>query len=159
MNLVPWRGKHKGTKTPEGSGLSQVRAELDRLLEQFWNNPLGLVTHPFGERGWVPPVDVAESDTEVTIRAELPGVDPEQLDITVSENTLVLAGEKQETTQRREGTYHQKETRYGAFRRSVTLPPGCDTEQIQAEYKDGVLTIRVRKQPEAMPKRIEVRTV
>ncbi|MEX2558364.1 MAG: Hsp20/alpha crystallin family protein [Pirellulales bacterium] len=107
--------------------------------------------------GWSPSLDIEEGDDEVTVRAELPGVNPEDLNISVTGNTLVLSGEKKETTEKKHNGFRQTERRFGSFRRAVTLPQGVDADQVSADYSQGVLTIRLAKSPEAAPKRIPVK--
>ena len=110
-----------------------------------------------GRRQVVAAVDVAESDKEVTVRAELPGIDPKDLEVTVAGNQLVLSGEKKESSETKEKGFYHSETRYGAFHRTVPLPEGVDTEHVDAQYAHGVLTLRLAKTPQAATKRIEVK--
>ena len=100
---------------------------------------------------------MAESDKEVTVRAELPGIDPKDLEVTVAGNQLVLSGEKKESSETKEKGIYHSETRYGAFHRTVPLPEGVDTEHVDAQYANGVLTLRLAKTPQAATKRIEVK--
>ena len=84
---------------------------------------------------------MAEDEKELTVRAELPGIDPKDLDVSVVDNHLVLSGEKKESSETKEkGVYHS-ETRYGSFRRTLPLPEGVDTEHVDAQYTNGVLTL------------------
>ena len=90
--------------------------------------------------------------------AELPGIDPKDLDVTVTGNQLVLSGEKKESTEHDGKDFHQSETRYGSFRRTIPLPEGIDTEHVDAQYANGVLTLHMQKTAQAATKRIEVKT-
>jgi len=158
MNLIPWRDKSAREPSRASSALATLRADMDRLFDAFVREPFGALEWPFHDSGtWSPAVDVAESDTEYTIRAELPGLDPNDLDISVTENELVLSGEKKETTERHEKGYYHTESRYGSFRRSIPLPGAIDSTKVDAEYTDGVLTVHLTKSPENAPKRIEVK--
>jgi HSP20 family protein len=157
MSLIPWRNRREGHET-ELSPLVSLRGEMDRLLDSFLRDPFGAMDWPhWGAGKWSPAIDVAEDDKEVSVRAELPGIDPKDLDVTVVGNQLILSGEKRETSESKEkGVYHS-ETRYGSFRRTVPLPEGVDTEHVDAEYANGVLTLRLPKTAPANQKRIEVK--
>jgi HSP20 family protein len=158
MNLIPWRSKQREGEHPE-SPLVALRSEMDRLFDTFLREPLGAIDWPFvGQGGWAPTIDIAEGDQEITVRAELPGIDPEDLDVSLSGNELVLSGEKKESTESKEKGFYHSESRYGGFRRSVRLPEGVNTEDVDAQYANGVLTLRLKKIPSAQPKRIEIKT-
>jgi HSP20 family protein len=157
-SLNPWRNKQIAEGQEDEFPLARLRNEMDRLFESFLREPFGALQSAWRERaGWMPPVDIAESDTEVTIRAELPGMDPKDLDVSVHGNNLVLRGEKKESNAQKDKGYYQAETRYGSFHRSVPLPQGVDPNQVDATYSNGVLTLVIKKSPEAAPKKIEVR--
>lgn len=163
MALIPWKNKRhsqNGGDVAPYAPLIELRSEMDRLFDSFLRDPWGSLTESLGgERGWLPAVDVSESDQEVTIRAEIPGIDPKDLDISVSGNRLTLAGEKKDQTEKQGKNFYHAESRYGAFRRSIELPAGVDTNQIRAEHSHGVVTIRLKKTPAATPKKIEVKSV
>jgi HSP20 family protein len=159
MAMVPWRGKHREREPGRGesSPLTVLRQEMDRLFDQYLREPLSSLEWPFGARGWAPAIDVAESEQEVTVRAELPGVEPGDLDISITGNQLVISGEKKEASERSGKDFHVSETRYGAFRRAVPLPADVDAENVEAAFANGVLTIRLKKVQAAGAKRIEVK--
>ncbi len=157
MRPIPWRGKQRETEQTE-SPLVALRSEMDRLFDTFLREPLGSIDWTFAGQGkWAPTIDVAESDDEVVVRAELPGIDPRELDVSVSGNQLVISGEKKEATERQGKDFHQNESRFGSFRRSVRLPEGIDTEKVDAQFANGVLTMHLKKIPSALPKRIDVK--
>ncbi|MEN6458137.1 MAG: Hsp20/alpha crystallin family protein [Thermoguttaceae bacterium] len=157
MSLLPWRGKRE-SEGGELSPMVALRNEVDRLFDSFVREPLGAIEWPsWGDGRWSPAVDVAETDKEFTVRAELPGIDPKDLDVSVVGNQIVLSGEKKESTETKEkGVYHS-ETRYGSFRRTIPLPEGVDAENVDAQYSQGVLTLRLPKTPQAETKRIEIK--
>ena len=158
MGLIPWSNKRREGGEDIASPLATLRSEMDRLLGSYVREPFGALDWPFGsQRGWAPAVDVAENDTEVTVRAEIPGVDPEDLEITVSQGSLVLAGEKKESHEESGAGFFHTETRYGSFRRSIPLPEAVDPQQVEAEYSNGVLTVCLKKSPSSPAKRIEVK--
>jgi HSP20 family protein len=106
---------------------------------------------------WAPALDISERKDAYLVTVELPGLKPEDLDITMEDGLLTLQGERQFTTESSEQQFHRVERRYGAFRRSITLPAHVMAEGIQASFEDGVLQILVPKAEEAKPKRIQVR--
>jgi HSP20 family protein len=110
--------------------------------------------------GWAPVVDVNESASDVGITVELPGIDPRAVEITYENDVLTVRGEKKST--RKEGDtetrYHIVERTFGAFTRSFRMPKGLDESKIDAQYANGVLTIRVPKAAVAAPRKIEIKT-
>ena len=158
MAFIPWKNK---PQEGEGGGLTPMtafRGEMERLFETFLRDSFAGMNWPtWGSDKSAPAIDVAENDKELTVRAELPGIDPKDLEVTVTGNQLVVSGEKKESQEHNEKNFHQSETRYGSFRRTVTLPDGIDTENVDAQYANGVLTLRLRKTIPAVAKRIEVK--
>ena len=112
-----------------------------------------------GGRRFLPSVDVVEEDDEILVTAELPGMDPDEIDIQVSGDELTIHGEKRESSDTNDGGLHHCERRYGTFTRRIELPPSADTDRIEAEQLDGVLTVRIQKRPEAASRRIDVRQI
>jgi len=118
----------------------------------------------FGEEGlksgaWVPAVDIYETDQNIVLKAELPGVDPKDVEATVHEGTLYLKGERKYEKEVKEEHYHHIERAYGSFSRSFTLPASVDADKVQAEFKDGVLTLTLPKKEEAKAKKIKITPV
>ena len=105
---------------------------------------------------WAPSVDIYEKENAIVLKAEIPGVDPKDVDIRVENNTLTLRGERKLDQEVKRDDYHRVERAYGQFSRSFTLPSTVDTEKIKAEYKDGVLKLALPKRDEAKPKQIQV---
>jgi HSP20 family protein len=106
---------------------------------------------------WVPPVDIYQNGAhEVVLKAELPDMTREEIDITVENGTLTIKGEKKLASEVPEEQFHRIERRYGAFSRSFSLPLTVDTTKVAAEYKNGVLTVRLPLREEAKPRQIKV---
>jgi HSP20 family protein len=106
---------------------------------------------------WVPPVDIYENDKhELVIKAELPDVDRNDINLRVENNTLTISGEKKMETEVKENQYRRVERSYGPFSRSFTLPQTVDANNIGAEYKNGILTVRLPLREEAKPRQITV---
>jgi HSP20 family protein len=159
MALIPW--KNKSDQSPDGglSPMTEFRTEMNRLFDTFLREPFGTLSESFSAMGrWAPTLDVAENKKTVTVRAELPGVDPKAIDITVTGDRLTISGEKKETTERKDKDYFHRESRYGSFSRTVPLPSGVDSQQVEAEYDNGVLTVTMQKTPGAVAKKVEVKT-
>lgn len=126
-----------------------LRREIDRLFEDTFGRD--------GRSAWVPPVDVREDRNEIVLEVELPGVKPDDVDVTAQNGVLTIHGEKRTSTDGGDGRYHVIERSYGSFTRSFHLPPGVDERRIEAEFADGVLTVNVPKAAIAEPRRIEIR--
>ena len=157
MALIPW-GNRKGAGG-DLSILSDLRTEMNRVFDSFFREPFGALSESFGfGEQFAPTVDISETDKEITLHAELPGVDPKDLDITVVMDRVTISGEKKETIERAEHNYHHKEIRSGKFSRSVALPATVDTQQVTADYRNGVLTVRLQKSAESTARRISVNT-
>ena len=133
--------------------LDTLTNRLSRVFEDF--------PTPTESGSWVPAVDVTETAEELLLTAELPGLTRDDVELEVENNVLTLRGEKAEI--RREGDdapkYHLWERRYGAFQRSFTLPRTVKPEEIEAEFENGVLHVRLPKAPEAQTRRIAIRSV
>lgn len=156
MNLIPWRNKTE-ERTNGGTGLSRVRSEMDQLFDQFFRDPWGAMMRMPGTAMGGLPVDVAETDNEVTVTAELPGVDPKDVDLDVAGNVLTIRGEKKQEHEEKDRNYHFVERSFGRFERCVQLPSSVDADKIDAVCKNGTLTITLAKHPDAQRKKIEVK--
>lgn len=158
MGLIPWKDKQRGRGPEETSPLAALRSEIDRLFDSYVRGPLSGWEWPFGHaRGWQPAIDVAEDEHELTVRAELPGMAPEDLDVSITGNSLTLAGEKKGSAEKKGQDFSQTESRYGCFQRTIPLPQAVDPEQVEAEYANGVLVIHLKKTPSAAARRIDVK--
>ncbi len=125
-------------------------AQLQSSINQAFSNQAAT-------RSWVPPVDIFQNGAkEVVLKAELPDMKREDIDITVENTTLTLKGEKKFGADTKEEQFHRIERRYGSFLRSFSLPETVDTAKVAADYKDGVLTIRLPLREESRPRQIKV---
>ncbi|MBM4054614.1 MAG: Hsp20/alpha crystallin family protein [Planctomycetes bacterium] len=107
-------------------------------------------------RGWIPPLDVSETKENVIVKAEIPGVDPQEINISIKDDILTIKGEKKGEKEEKGKNYHFIERRYGSFARSVSLPASVKYEQTKAEYKNGILVITLPKQEKEEAKKIQV---
>lgn len=131
---------------------------LQDWINRVFNDAYGRADDGLTTSGaWVPPVDVYQNgDHEVVLVAELPAMKREDIDITVDDGTLTIKGEKRVPIDLKEEQFHRIERRYGIFSRSFSLPQTVDAGKVAAEYKDGVLTIRLPTREEAKPRQIKV---
>ena len=128
----------------------QLQNELDRMLAAFGHGSVG------SAGGLYPPVNVFDAPDAFVVKAELPGITPEQVQIEVENDTLTLRGERAFSEPSGEAAYHRRERGAGQFRRVVRMPGRLDSEGAKAEYRDGVLTVRVPKARETRPRRVEI---
>jgi HSP20 family protein len=139
-------------------GFYDAQSEMDRLFNEMLGG-LGRRRREEGQRlsAWAPAIDVLTKDGDLVIRAELPGVKQEDVDITLQNGVLTISGEHKADQEEERGGYHVRERRYGSFRRSMTLPEGTDDSKVHARFDDGVLEVTVVGAAiEQAPKRIEI---
>ncbi len=133
----------------------EAASELPTL--RFFQDTMNrLLNEPDTARPWTPAVDVLETENELVLRADLPGVEMKDIDIQLENGTLTLRGERKFQADAKNGGYHRIERSYGAFVRYFTLPETVDPENVRADYKNGVLTILVPKKEAAKPRQIKV---
>ncbi|HEY1424559.1 MAG TPA: Hsp20/alpha crystallin family protein [Candidatus Acidoferrum sp.] len=128
----------------------------DTQLNQLFNNFFGRAAEDQNLTAWAPAVDIYEGEHELVVKADLPDVKPEELDIRVENNILTIRGERKFEKKTDEKNYLRVERAYGSFARSFSLANTVNTEAIKADYKDGVLTLSIPKREEAKPKQIKV---
>ena len=107
-------------------------------------------------RTWVPPVDICETEDSLVLKAELPGIKPDDVEIRVEDNTLYLKGERKFEKEVKDENFHQVERSYGSFSRSFSLPSSIDSDKVKAEYQNGILILTMPKHEEAKPKTIKI---
>ncbi len=145
MALVPISRRH-------GNGLSRLHNEMDDLFDSFFRG----LDRPFsGYRAW-PAIDIADKEDSIVVRAEVPGCKADDIDISVYGNKLTISGEKKQEQEKEEKDYYHVESTYGSFRRELSLPTDVDQEKINAECKDGVLTVTLPKAAKAKSIKVKV---
>ena len=132
-----------------------LRRAMDRGLFESYGPTAWLN----GERTFAFPVDLSETDGQVVVKAALPGIQPEGVDISVSDGVLTIKGETKSEEKSDAENYHRREIRYGAFSRAIALPSEVDDAKAEAEFQDGVLTVTLPKAEEVRPKQIKVKAV
>lgn len=139
--------------------MMNMRSQMDRLLNDFVGSSTGLAEGLAGglTGGWQQlPLDVSESDDAYMVRASIPGVEPEELEISLQNNTLTIRGETKSEQEREGERWHLRERRMGQFQRTISLPNNVEPDQVGAMYENGVLTLTLPKSQEAKPRRINV---
>ena len=132
-----------------------LREAMDKLFEESFVRP----------RGWVAPtegvaalaLDVFEGNNDVTVQASIPGVKPEDIDISITGDVLTIQGQMREDKEEKQGSYHIRERRYGAFQRSITLPTLVKPDKAAAVFENGVLTLTLPKCEEVKPRSIKIK--
>ncbi len=146
MDLIQWRPFRE---------VSRLRNEMDRLWDDYFG-PGRRALRPL-EEAWLPAVDVSETGDKITVKAEIPGMEAKDIEISMVGDTLTLKGEKKAEREEKEENYHMVERSYGSFSRSMKLPATVDADKVEATYKNGVLTIVLPKKEEVKPKAIEIK--
>jgi HSP20 family protein len=136
--------------------VSRLRREMDRLWDDFFG-PGRRAFRP-QEAEWVPSLDVSESPDKVVVKAEVPGIEAKDINISLSGDVLTIKGEKKSEREEKKENYHLVERSYGSFSRAIRLPAAVAADKIEADYKHGILTITCPKKEEAKPKAIEIKT-
>lgn len=150
MTLVRWNPARDLMRFP--SDIFRMQREIDQLVDSVFRRDTDEDLFP---SVWSPAVDVAESDNEYLVKVELPGINKEDVKVTVQDSVLTILGEKKQETEAK--NYHRVERSYGSFQRSFTLPSTVKADKVDATFKDGVLTIALPKAEEAKPKEIDVK--
>jgi len=145
--LVPWRPFRE-------------MEEMERRFEDIFGRPFIPAMWrriPVVEMGWAPAIEVFEKEDKFTVKAELPGMKEEDIDVLVVGDTLTIKGERKAETEVKEEDYYCCERSYGSFSRSIALPSSVDAKKIEASYEDGVLEVTLPKAPEVKAKKVAVK--
>ena len=163
-HLVPWRGPSSELEVRNGfrDPFSALSHRMERLFGDFFDD-FGLETsssldHRTG--GFSPSLDVSQTDKEITVSVEVPGIEPKDIELSLTKDYLTINGHKKEQSRDESKHYHRLERCYGSFRRVVPLGYPVDQDKVEAEFNNGILTITLPKAPDAVSehKRIEIKT-
>ena len=146
MDLVQWKPFRE---------VSRLRNEMDRLWDEYFG-PGRRALKPM-EEAWLPAVDVSETGDKITVKAEIPGMEAKDIEISMVGDTLTIKGEKKAEREEKDENYHMVERSYGSFSRAMKLPAQVDAEKVEATYKNGVLTVVLPKKEEVKAKTIEIK--
>jgi len=153
-SLIPWRDKPQAPSRDDDhlDPFRTFRREMDRMFDDFFAGSVSRWPAAFGGSGAVSPtIDVEDKEKELVVTAELPGLDANDFEVTLTGDLLTIKGEKKDDREEKKGGAHYVERRFGSFARSVRLPFEATVEKVEANYDKGVLTIRVPK-PAALAK-------
>ncbi|MCX7885678.1 MAG: Hsp20/alpha crystallin family protein [Verrucomicrobiae bacterium] len=151
MSLVRWT--RRSDLWDPFAGLADLQEEMNRLFD--------LSLRRLGRTSWegafVPMIDVIEQKDHYLVKAELPGLSKDDVNVTLQDNLLTIKGEKKHEAETQDANFYRRERLYGAFCRTIELPATVDAKKIEAHFKDGVLTVKLPKTEEAKPRQIEVK--
>ncbi|MCB1143292.1 MAG: Hsp20/alpha crystallin family protein [Leptospiraceae bacterium] len=162
-NLIPWNSKKKSTEVshPYRDPFYELHRDMNQLFQSFfqdWN-----ISDPYSETSmgrFAPRINVSETDKEIRIEAELPGIDEKEIDVQLKDDVLIIKGEKKSEQKEERENYYVMESSYGSFYRSIQLPDEIDKNKIDAHFKNGIMKITIPKLETASnsQKKIPIRT-
>ncbi len=152
LDLLPWKRKEE---TGSVTAPLLFRREFDDLLEKFFGEE-PMVSRGIFSRSFSPAVNIAENDNEVIVTAEIPGMEKNDLDVSLSGDVLTIKGEKKVEHEEKAENFHRVERSYGSFSRSFTLPCDIQADKVDATYKDGVLTLKLPKTEHCKSKSVKI---
>jgi HSP20 family protein len=151
FGILPWKRKKDNFATEHRRG-------LDNLYDRFFEPNFLPSSYLFGEGKWDPTLDISEGRKDITVKAEIPGIEAKDFDISIDGRLLTFKGEKKQEQKEKEETYYRVERSYGYFNRTIQLPAKVDPDKVNATYKRGILKIKLRKSKENESKRIKITT-
>ena len=150
FELMPW--KKRG-----GKEISRFGSGLDSSYDRFWDRGSMIPGSFLREESLIPVLNISETKKEITVKAEIPGVETDDLNVSLNGRMLIIKGEKKQEKEDKDENYHRMERSYGYFRRTAQLPVDVDPSKVEASYKKGVLKVVLKKTKESEAKKIEVR--
>jgi HSP20 family protein len=151
FGILPWKRKKNNVTT-------EYHRELDNLYDRFFEPQFLPSSYLFGESKWDPTLDISEGIKHITVKAEIPGIEAKDFDISINGRFLTIKGEKKRERKEEEETYYRVERSYGYFNRTIQLPAEVNPEKVDATYKRGILKIKLRKSKENESKLIQILT-
>jgi HSP20 family protein len=136
--------------------LDALQGDVNRLFDSFFGRREGGEGQAYASRRWIPPMDLVETEDNLILRADLPGVEEKDIDIEVKDGVLTVAGERRAQHEKKREGFHRVERSFGRFSRSLELPKGVDPQSVSAAFDKGVLEVRMPKPAERKPTRIEI---
>ena len=149
FDILPW----KRNKDQQSKELSR---KIDTMYDRFFEPDFMPLTSVFGKGKWGPKLDISEGRKDITVKAEIPGIEAKDFDISIDGRLLSIQGEKKQEQKEEEETYYRVESSYGYFNRTIELPAEVDPNKVDASYKKGILKIKLRKMKSSETKRIKV---
>jgi HSP20 family protein len=151
FDLMPWRRRM-------GKDLVGFKSEMDNLFSRFFDVDFPLSHELFKEGQWAPRVDISEGERDITVKAEIPGCDAKDIEVSLEGRLLTIKGEKKQEREEKEKNYLRVERAHGIFSRTMELPTEVDESEVDASYKKGILKVVLRKTKPSETRKIEIRT-
>lgn len=136
--------------------LDALQGDMNRLFDSFFGRREGAAGAAYGSRRWIPPMDLVETEDNLVLRADLPGVEEKDIEIEVKDGVLTVSGERRAQHEDKREGFHRVERSFGRFSRALELPKGVDPQNVSAHFDKGVLEVRMPKPAERKPTRIEI---
>jgi HSP20 family protein len=136
--------------------LATIQGEMNRLFSTFFEPTNGSNGAPTATRRWIPAMDLVEESNDFVLRADLPGLSEDDVNIELEDNVLTISGERKAEHEERQEGYYRVERASGTFSRSLTLPEGVDPERVQASFDRGVLEVRIPKPEQRKPRKVTI---
>ena len=153
MAIDRWRPFGGAERWDPFRGVGDIQTEMNRLFDNFVGRPAAAAA---GERVWLPAVDVHETKDDLVLSFDIPGVSQKDVQLTITGDLMTVRGERRFEREATENTYHRVERVYGRFERSVQLPMTVQTDKVKANYRDGVLEVKLPKAEEVKPREIKI---
>ncbi len=151
FDILPWKRKKE-------NHANELRQEIDSLYDRLFEPNFLPASYLFGKGKWGPKIDISEGRKDITVKAEIPGIEAKDFDISIEGRLLTIKGEKKQEQREEEETYYRVERSYGYFNRTIELPAEVNPDNVDARYKRGILKIKLRKSKENESKRIKITT-
>lgn len=156
-DLIPWKREDNNLKKQQKeSSISVLRNDFDQLFQEFFDQPFSFLNKPLAtfqsSEQFHPSVNLSETKKQIKITAELPGIDPEDIDLELSDDSISIQGKKESKEEEKGEHYYHMERSYGTFYRTIPLPAEINADKVEANYKKGVLTITLPKKKIAQAK-------
>ena len=151
FDILPW-------KRNKNNQANELRRQFDTMYDRFFEPDFMPATSVFGKGKWGPKLDISERRKDIIVKAEIPGIEAKDFDISIDGRRLNIRGEKKQEQTEEEETYYRVERSYGYFNRTIELPAEVDPNKVDASYKKGILKIKLRKTKSSETKRIKVTT-
>ncbi len=150
-SLMPWKKK-------KDSAITEFRRDMDSLFDKFFGRDFFPAAENLFDGKWLPSVDVSEGKKDITVKAEIPGAEAGDIDVSLNGRLLTVKGEKKQEKEEKDKSWHRVERSYGYFSRSVELPADVDPESVNAAYKRGVLKVTMNKTRSAASRKVNIKT-
>jgi HSP20 family protein len=134
--------------------LDSLQTDMNRLFDRFFGTPTG--GNGISGRRWIPAMDLTETEDSLVLRADLPGVEEEDVQIEVKDGVLQISGERKDEREEKGEGFHRVERSFGRFSRALNLPDGVDPDKVEANFDNGVLEVRIPKPEETQPTRVRI---